>query len=1041
MAMAHLRSFIEELEPLYKTIKGVDPACFENIVIDAYSMEVLHKGKQGQRYAVVGYLVGDKIYLHFRPGFESTTTPEEKERLQKEWGQIVVAKPGQTGIVHEETMAHVKKLYPSYATDPQLVLAPRIGLSVIKCENGEWEWLNRSAQNYPTWVRNRLALACYAIRPNSILRRDQYTQSHHLERSIAKKAFASLAQKATFLINGPKEEEKEAKGAETDKIFYGETTNFEIEDDWEALRSCATREEKLARIQSRLLDNIYYIAAFEPNPHVPRKAADHEYLKTLQYIFTVAKDYHIPLDLNSPKIPKSMALLCAAAGNGYLDICKELMVNGAILSARNAAGSTALKCAAEKGHWETAVFLYENTRVEEKKEAQEELLLCAKSLAESILSPTQTSMDHTAAQTLLEKINNMEAYWREHFSGSSAVPAIDWNKAYGGAMTPLEKSIVLEQMDLFSFFYKKERDPLKKLLAVEALIDKAVEKNSIRKIESLLKSFLEEKSEEKKEEGPAATSLRTAVFKKAAIIRMLNEAAIDDAEIIKEAVKRDPTWTTHMIHALGLARENRLDIEPLRKELLADPLKITSIIKGVKRLEEEKMREQGDVYRAVIAMPTQVEKIIANLKLFALKGIESFIFRRTALNHPDSVDRLIKMWELLKLARLEKSSVVQGAIANKLDEGELVVTAFATLREAKDVYPEHNVLTSAVLKHPEKVDLLIATFRELLASEFKDMPYICETVLAHPESAKLVFLICRNSLAQLEINVFNEYSEAREILTDLLKTDPGKLSDAFAEIMKNILVLKSAGVNIYSANASFVIFKQPALIPHVIRAHEELKKEELDDVFTLRSEVIRFPEKATALIKAYRLLLKENLIYEFDVVAEAIKNPDGASATIAAFQLLRAAKMHNKVLLRQQVIAHPEQASTLIEAEASRTLAELEKTKLFYAYFIKSIRCEAVEAFALAEKKLAGTTRATAEELVVLKDVIMDAVNQSLAQLRASYFKSKSDSFKEAIFNVYIALDLTPLDHTLTKRLDRDSLNAAIENHARLAPHLAHRVH
>jgi len=141
----------------------VDPAVFDNIAIDEYSLELLKKGKkekfyEGQRYAVVGFLEEKGgMTLYFSPSFKRGEDENELKKKQRIEAQverknfdefdIVEAPPLVPGVVHRATMNSIYyRLSQEEIT--QFKAKKVIGLSFFRISNHVLDWTSRSTENY-----------------------------------------------------------------------------------------------------------------------------------------------------------------------------------------------------------------------------------------------------------------------------------------------------------------------------------------------------------------------------------------------------------------------------------------------------------------------------------------------------------------------------------------------------------------------------------------------------------------------------------------------------------------------------------------------------------------------------------------------------------------------------------------------------------------------------------------------------------------------------------------------------------------------------
>lgn len=106
---------------------------FDNVIIDAHSLELLKKGGSGQRYAVVGWIDEEtkQLHLYFRPSFEEGKADENRSLFAEE--DRVESRAGLTGIVHQKVINSVIQQHQkSGDVPPYLLTGKKIGLSFYK---------------------------------------------------------------------------------------------------------------------------------------------------------------------------------------------------------------------------------------------------------------------------------------------------------------------------------------------------------------------------------------------------------------------------------------------------------------------------------------------------------------------------------------------------------------------------------------------------------------------------------------------------------------------------------------------------------------------------------------------------------------------------------------------------------------------------------------------------------------------------------------------------------------------------------------------
>lgn len=473
------------LNELYLPVAGLSAEAFKNPLIDEESLHLLHLGGPDQRYAVVGFIVGSKIHLRFRPGFEPHLSEEkyamEKAAQEKIFGKdkIVIAKEGSPGRVHQAVLSQV------LAVEPHLTEAKTIGLSVKKRKDGNLEWLNRSVLNLNIFIRNPLALCCFMMPGGE---RDAYSLEYHLSRSIKASSFEELANAFGLLLSRlPPPELKVSGLLPRSETFFGPLKNPKVEARWDEIRLMANAEEQLGAIQQMLLQNIFWIAAMPPAPQM--KEARSGFENALNLILDQARKCRIPLNLETTRFGTS--ILCSAASNGYTAICKKLLDHGARLHSRDAQERLPWTCAAEKGHWHTTKFLYENLGRAEKEEAKPALLHCAKQMLQSLeqLHPSvDDERSKEKARELLANFSDIDSYFLRLNLEFKA-----WNQSTDpddAAKTPLLTVAALGYTDLTAFFYNKEEDPVKKTTALHTLINAvAAREDAAARIEEIMLQF------------------------------------------------------------------------------------------------------------------------------------------------------------------------------------------------------------------------------------------------------------------------------------------------------------------------------------------------------------------------------------------------------------------------------------------------------------------------------------------------------------------------------------------------------------------------
>lgn len=498
------RARIDDLKPFYGYPKNLNPECFRKVVIDPFSLKLLQIALQnemtGQRFAVVGFIVGDRVYMHFRPTLPSTAKEEEIRAARELFTDIVIAKRDTLGIVHALTIEQVQKRYPEYNSeggDPRFSQAYRVGLSVLKGKGNTWLWLNRSMQNHPTFTRQPLAQACHAmyLDPKKLALLAT-SLADDMGRSLPRQPFDDLVRASTVLLSTP-EEKAEA-------IPDPDCRSFAAEAAWEEIRSCESHDERLARIQESLLENLDCIASMKPDPKW--KQATSQFEKEFEMVLREAKAHAIPLDLDTA-LSSGMPLLCKAAANGYLKICELLLANGARKGARDQKGRTALMHAARNKQWPVVKFFYEKAGLgkEEQEAAASSLLACAESMIRSLPALSSHAIDPEAADSLLENLRDLESYSHGPLWPRGRV--LNWS--LGDILEEIAKK---GHLPLVRFFYEKESSAINKIHAIRLLLDDAERHRHKPQFEEVLGLFREEKHDKNEMLKHAVQSESRAFF-------------------------------------------------------------------------------------------------------------------------------------------------------------------------------------------------------------------------------------------------------------------------------------------------------------------------------------------------------------------------------------------------------------------------------------------------------------------------------------------------------------------------------------------------
>lgn len=217
---------------------------FDNVVIDPYSLELLKKGNKKQRYAVVGWVDEEtkQLRLYFRPSFKEGKEDENRKVFDPE--DIVEAREGLTGIVHQRVIEKViKRAHRLGHTEPFLLTGKKIGLSFYKNSEHLLLWSNRSTLNSEMFKVNPLGYYALYFDEEIDFTRPGYTNALQIERSLPIGATWKIINKVKSVVLGDDKLSEEEKKLEQSNLEENEKEclNKVDEDEWNEIKKDKTR--------------------------------------------------------------------------------------------------------------------------------------------------------------------------------------------------------------------------------------------------------------------------------------------------------------------------------------------------------------------------------------------------------------------------------------------------------------------------------------------------------------------------------------------------------------------------------------------------------------------------------------------------------------------------------------------------------------------------------------------------------------------------------------------------------------------------------
>lgn len=299
-----------------------DLSIFDNIIVDEHSVELLEKGAEGQRYAVVGFFDEDEniLYLHCRPTFPKAIDPntiediEERKKYIEEMKKyaiemekfaafdIVRVPKNIRGAAHSDTIDSVQIYYKNRKPSDTHVKEKKVsGLSFIKSKNSVvLNWIARSTLNYRIFDTDPIAEACFHFpsEQNNFVR-PEYLLIYHLQRTLPDMGFNKIKKAIKDVIlkrRGQSETEEEIKlQKEIDHYFaHHDSTQKDVLQSykqWNAIKSDKTKQAQY------MMRTIFYASGmlkteFSDAPFQPTN------FELIEKVLNVAKEHKIPLNLN-----------------------------------------------------------------------------------------------------------------------------------------------------------------------------------------------------------------------------------------------------------------------------------------------------------------------------------------------------------------------------------------------------------------------------------------------------------------------------------------------------------------------------------------------------------------------------------------------------------------------------------------------------------------------------------------------------------------------------------------------------------------------
>lgn len=327
---------------------------FNHVEIDTHSLALLKKGPPNQRYAVVGWIdtKTKKLHLHFRPSFIEGIKDENRKLFAEE--DIVEAKPGITGVVHQRVIDSVQKYYGSQKESPPYLYdkgVANIGMSFYKRSAHILAWTNRSTRNAEAFSLNELAEYCLYFDTKQTLERPEYTRAFHLARSLEPKATEKISEQVKkILLNESKSEMITEEEKLLEKIVLEEIgenkycANFTYEKEWKEI------ENDKNKIEEYLMRTIYIASGLKDAKKESAYPQDDNDI-VIKNVLRIAKEHKIRLDLDR------IYSLSPLSGK---DSQPSALVDLLNFDLEHTKGLSALMLAAKRGDLKTVKLLIEN---------------------------------------------------------------------------------------------------------------------------------------------------------------------------------------------------------------------------------------------------------------------------------------------------------------------------------------------------------------------------------------------------------------------------------------------------------------------------------------------------------------------------------------------------------------------------------------------------------------------------------------------------------------------------------------------------------
>lgn len=344
---------------------------FDNIVIDAHSLDLLKKGLIDQRYAVVGFVNEEseppQLHLYFRPSFEEGEENHNRRLFDKK--DIVESQPQVTGIVHSRVVQSVETYYqesvghiPSY-----LYTERKIGLSFRKYNNYMLSWLNRSMFNSNSLFSLNL-LGKYVFYYDA--QQDSFacpilTNAVQMERSLETNAFQKIINSVQkkFLekleLKALPEYYKDVE-LKLDKVIKKQCENYFFSNEWKKI---SQHKELIAQ---NLMRTIYIAAGLKkPSKKLLWPQADGHIV--IKNVVEIAKDEGIELNFEMIPIEFFDYEVYPPTALGLATLKDDLVIMKTLIDAKaninitvNKKLETLLMIAIQRGHSATIRLLIDN---------------------------------------------------------------------------------------------------------------------------------------------------------------------------------------------------------------------------------------------------------------------------------------------------------------------------------------------------------------------------------------------------------------------------------------------------------------------------------------------------------------------------------------------------------------------------------------------------------------------------------------------------------------------------------------------------------